>query len=331
MQRDHAPEQWRADLRARRARGGARPRSALPGRVARHRRAARARGDVPPVHGVPVVQGDRAPAARRARRAAARSRAARADPRRDQRQGRGRRHARCRRSPTSSSRTSPWSRCGSTAWARSPDYEPALDRLPRRRGEPRRHAGARVPVRRVARGRWPGAALLPGLQLHRHEPRRRARDARASAGAGRARRWRRARRHGVRREHADVPAHALGTRPRRTGSRSSAWSRCRPTTPRGSSASTDRGTLEVGMRADLNVVDLATALAAAPRDAARSAGRRAPPRAARRGLPGDARRRHRRSPSTARSPARARASSSAWARARAGWRHDRRRRAGRRR
>ena len=41
----------------------------------------------------------------------------------------------------------------------------------------------------------------------------------------------------------------------------------------------DRGTLEVGMRADLNVIDLDAARAAAPGDAARSAGRRAPARA----------------------------------------------------
>ena len=82
-----------ADPRARRAATAARPRRALPGRRARHRRAARARGDVPSVHGLPVVQGDRAPAARRARRAHARPRAPRAHPRRDQRQGRRRRHA----------------------------------------------------------------------------------------------------------------------------------------------------------------------------------------------------------------------------------------------
>ena len=135
MQRDHAPESVAADPRARRARGRARPRRALSGRRARHRRAARARGDVPPVHGLPVVQGDRAPAARRARRADARPRAARAHPRRRRATRSPATARRSRRSPTSSSRTSTCVAMRLFRMARAPaTTSRRMDTLPRRRG-----------------------------------------------------------------------------------------------------------------------------------------------------------------------------------------------------
>ena len=65
----------------------------------------------------------------------------------------------------------------------------------------------------------------------------------------------------------------------------------------------DRGRLAPGLRADVNLIDFDRAAPAPAGDRARPAGRRPPPRAARRRLPRDAGRRHRRSSSTARTPA----------------------------
>ena len=104
-----------------------------------------------------------------------------------------------------------------------PDYEPdAADE--RRRASPRRRAATPLEVfyDAPAGGRRPRARDAAAAQLHRLQPRRRARDAAAPDERVGPRRRRRALRHDLRREHAHVHAHALGARPRRTtGCRSS--------------------------------------------------------------------------------------------------------------
>jgi hypothetical protein len=71
MQRFGDSEQWRRVSRAS-SRPTPRASRSRAGRAARHRRAARPRGDLPPLHGLPQLQGRLAAAARGARRRAAR-------------------------------------------------------------------------------------------------------------------------------------------------------------------------------------------------------------------------------------------------------------------
>ena len=136
------------------------------------------------------------------------------------------RAARAGCSPRSTPRSS---RCcsSSTPSARSRSARARLRARPRARASPASRA-RREPradgrlLRRADGGRRPRARDAPAAQLHRLLPRRGARDAPAPDERVGPRRRRRALRHDVRREHADVHAHALGARPSTTtGCRSS--------------------------------------------------------------------------------------------------------------
>ena len=184
---------------------------ALPGRPARHRRAARAGGHLPPVHGLPELQGDQPPAARGARapRCATRRARRRCSPRRpSQVAGDG----------------SPLPPLG-----RLPPRQHRLGRdapVPARRGRPttsrraRRASAAEAmrrgerPLERRSTTRCSSTTArrcsTSRSTTTRDEPRRGARDAHAPAGAAGPERRRRARRHDLRRELPDLPAHPLG-------------------------------------------------------------------------------------------------------------------------
>ena len=252
-----AREQWR---RSSRASSGGRARacrcacrSAARGIGVMHR----ARGDVPSVHGLPELQGDRAPAARRARRRACATRRARraSSPRSRTRSPATAR--RCRRSSTSCSRASSWSRCACSRSASAPTTSRRVTQsFLRARRSARREPRSRRCYDHLAEGDGSNLLYFPiynyndgSLDVVREmldHPRALARPERR----------RRARRHGLRRELPDVHADALGARPRRgraaARARGPDAERAQRALPR---ARTIAATIEVGLRADLNVID----------------------------------------------------------------------------
>ena len=176
MQRDLDADAVEVDPRARREGQRDGHPDPPPGRRARHRRAARLRGDVPSVHRLPQLQGHRA----RSRSTSAC--AACAIPSFKQRilaekteQGRRRRQRRSRPWPTASSRTSSMISMRMFRLGENPNYEPPReDSL-----FAEAHEAGKTPLEVIydalLENDGKRAALLPGLQLHGVRPRRRAR------------------------------------------------------------------------------------------------------------------------------------------------------------
>ena len=137
-----------------------------------------------------------------------------------------------------------------------PDYEPAPASSVAAVAE-REAAARRGRARLAARARRQGAALRPAGQLRGPRPRGDPGDDDPPPHRARAVRRRRALRPHLRRQHADVPAHALGARPQR-GERLALEEAVHLQTGRTAATYglTDRGTIEPGKRADLNLIDL---------------------------------------------------------------------------
>ena len=217
LQRDPGGAQWQAIRERVDARGRARAAALPAGGRARHRRDQRARRELPSVHGLSRLQGDRracrspsAPrrcAIRRARRACwprSRTRVA----------GDGTRDPAAGRHPARADRAD--QRPHVPARRPTPDYEPTRDaELPGARQAARRAARSRRSTTTSPRATATNLIYFPIFNYNDGSLAAVRQHARASARAGRPERCRRARRHGLRRELLDLHADALGARPRR--------------------------------------------------------------------------------------------------------------------